>query len=170
MKNFLQSYMLLLLASAACYSAQAVVRRVDIDANGTNNGTSWANAFEDLQTALAAANSGDEIWVAEGIYKPTSTTNRNIAFEIPDGVDLYGGFNGTETQRNQRNWNMNTTVLSGAIGSLSDETDNSYDIVKIEDAPNGVLVDGFHIRKSHGPGAGAHSALYVDNSVADFRH
>ena len=41
---------------------------VDIDATLGGNGSSWATAFDDLQTALATATNGDELWVAEGIY------------------------------------------------------------------------------------------------------
>ena len=33
--------------------------------------SSWVNAC-DLQTALRVAEPGDEIWVQEGLYKPTS--------------------------------------------------------------------------------------------------
>lgn len=51
---------------------------MDVDANGANNGTSWTNAFEYLQDALATANAGDDIWVAAGVYKPTSTADRSI--------------------------------------------------------------------------------------------
>ena len=69
---------------------------VDKDATGSDNGTSWTNAYVDLQDALAAATNGDEIWVAQGVYKPTTTTDRDIAFVIPDGVSLYGGFSGSE--------------------------------------------------------------------------
>ena len=43
---------------------------VDDDATGTSNGSSWANAYNYLQDALAVATSGDEILVAQGIYKP----------------------------------------------------------------------------------------------------
>jgi probable HAF family extracellular repeat protein/parallel beta-helix repeat protein len=49
---------------------EPMVYYVDDDANGLNDGTSWINAFKDLQDAIAVAWSGDEIWVAEGIYKP----------------------------------------------------------------------------------------------------
>jgi len=41
---------------------------VDVHASGNNNGTSWKNAFNDLQDALA--DPGHEIRVAQGIYTP----------------------------------------------------------------------------------------------------
>ncbi len=57
---------------AACLSPSAMAKIVyaDDDATGTNNGSSWANAFAHLQNALAVAQSGDEIRVAQGRYRP----------------------------------------------------------------------------------------------------
>lgn len=78
---------------------------VNIQATGLNNGTSWQNAYTNLQSALSNANANSEIWVAQGIYKPTSDpTNREASFSLKNGLELYGGFVGTETQRSQRNW------------------------------------------------------------------
>lgn len=45
---------------------------VKADAIGINNGTSWANAYTDLQSALTTAASGDQVWVA-----PASITLRS---------------------------------------------------------------------------------------------
>lgn len=95
----------------------ASVIYVDCHATGSDNGTSWTNAYDDLQDALHAAISGDEIWVADGTYKPTSGTDRKISFEIPNGVKVYGGFAGSETQLSQRDWETKVTILSGDLSN-----------------------------------------------------
>ncbi|MBL7944381.1 MAG: hypothetical protein JNM00_16595, partial [Flavobacteriales bacterium] len=151
-------------------NAGAAVIYVDTDATGSNNGSSWNNAYTDLQSALAVAGSNDEIWVAAGVYKPTSGVDRDIAFEIPSGVELYGGFVGTETTRSQRNWGVNASILSGAIGS-GDATDNSRRIVLVENALQTVIVDGFHIRKAYNEDPGSEeSPIYVRESLVEIRH
>ncbi|MDX1531485.1 MAG: hypothetical protein R3362_08160, partial [Rhodothermales bacterium] len=51
--------------------AQPSVLYVDRDATGAADGSSWADAFPHLQAALAAAEPGDTLWIAEGTYRPT---------------------------------------------------------------------------------------------------
>ncbi len=80
--------------------AQGIIY-VDHTATGSNNGSNWENAFTDLQDALSAAVTGDEIWVADGVYKPGSP--RTNSFALKSGVALYGGFAGGETSRSIRN-------------------------------------------------------------------
>jgi hypothetical protein len=113
---------------------------------GTNNGTSWANAFTKLQPALAAAMPGDEIWVAQGTYLPTEDTNRDSSFSLPSGVRLYGGFGGTETDLDQRDWTGHPTILSGDIGVPGDSTDNSFTILYMDNPDSLTVLDGFRFR------------------------
>lgn len=119
---------------------------VDVDATGNNDGTSWADAFTDLQDALAASVDGYEIWVAEGTYYPTDDSDRDISFTMVDGVSLYGGFTGTETSLDERDWENNVTTMSGDIGTKDDNSDNTYQIVV---AANN-LIDGFTITAGNG--------------------
>ncbi len=88
---------------------------------GSGDGSSWGNAAM-LQAALSTATSGDEIWVATGVYTPG--VNAAATFTVTSGVQLYGGFAATETLRTQRNWLANPTVLSGDLGG-DDTTDAS---------------------------------------------
>ena len=111
----------------------------------TQNGISWATAFGNLQTALATAPANAEIWIAQGTYKPTTTTNQNISFNIPSGAMLFGGFVGTEVTQNQRDYMVNSTILSGEIGSVATVSDNSYHVITFIGASNSTILDGFTI-------------------------
>lgn len=124
---------------------------VDASVSGGNNdGTSWVNAFADLQDALALG-VGNEIWVADGTYHPTSGSDRTVTFNIPASVSMYGGFAGTETSRTERDPKTNIAVLSGDLGTLGDRVDNSYHVVKV--AAAGVIIDGVQIKDGFANGA-----------------
>ena len=130
---------------------------VNDDATGANNGTSWTNAFNSLQDALAAtANCPGvtQIWVATGTYKPTTGTDRTISFVMKNNLAIYGGFIGTETLLSERNWFLNITVLSGDIGTPGDNTDNSYHVIRNENINNTAILDGFRIFYGNANGTG----------------
>jgi predicted outer membrane repeat protein len=132
---------------------QTVIRYVKWDANGANNGTSWLDAYTDLQAALTVASSGDQIWVAAGTYKPTAGTDRTASFQLKNGVAIYGGFAGTETSRTFLNFETNVTVLSGDIGVAGDNSDNSYHVVVSSNTNEYARLDGFWITAGNANGA-----------------
>ncbi|MCC7466639.1 MAG: hypothetical protein IT261_10230 [Saprospiraceae bacterium] len=86
----------LLIASLFCSCLSVAQNRyyVDDSASGMNDGSSWSHAYPNLHAALTAAQPGDEIWVAQGVYYPASDANRDTFFNLPSGVRLIGGFFG----------------------------------------------------------------------------
>lgn len=132
---------------------QVNAKVIFVKAVANGNGTSWSNAFGDLQLALKAAKAGDEIWVASGVYTPTKSNDRMISFTIPSGIKMFGGFAGNETALQQRNIQANPTTLSGAIGTISEE-DNSYTVIYTRHASSETEVDGFIITNGHANGIG----------------
>jgi len=132
------------------FMAQSKTIFVSEKATGTKNGTTWANAYVGLQSALSAAKSGDEIWVAEGVYIPGNTSSS--IFELKSGVSLYGGFFGDEKSKNERDWRQYKTVLSGEIGDANLLTDNIEQILKADEANGTVHVDGFTVSKGYSTG------------------
>jgi len=163
--------------SAYIFSANPIY--VDKSATGgSNDGSSWTDAYTLLQPALDDAAFGDEIWVAKGTYYPTEETDgtttetRRYSFQMIDGVEIYGGFAGTETAITERsNYSYdgtNETILSGdfnnddvisgsgATLSISGNTENTYHIF---DHPSGytlsntAILDGFTLKGGNANGS-----------------
>ena len=133
--------LLLLIASA---SAESVIY-VDADANGMSDGSSWTDAYNYLQDALANASPASkpvEIRVAEGIYKPewapppppppppggllqtnwaeqvTAATaiDRRVSFWLINGVTVKGGYAGcSQPDPDAREIKLYETILSGDL-------------------------------------------------------
>lgn len=128
-----------------------IIRYVKPVASGNGSGTSWANASSNLQAMINASLNGDVIWVAAGTYKPTTTTDRNAAFSMKNGVGIYGGFLGMETLFLKRDWNANITILSGDIGTIGFNGDNSYNVIRNINSGlnNSAILNGFTIRDGY---------------------
>jgi hypothetical protein len=118
-------------------SVHGAILRVDGSVGSdSGDGTSWPDAYLYLQDAIAAAQSGDELWIREGIYLPDEgggQTNNNplASFRITSGIALYGGFSGTETLRTERDPELHGTTVSGDI----DRTDLDADGTGIAEPP-----------------------------------
>src|SRR5512141_1238627 len=118
---------------------------VDCDAAGENDGSSWKNAYSDLQSALGMATEGSEIWVAACVYKPTTGSDRSASFRLKNGVALYGGFAGNEDSLEQRDLVKNVTILSGDIGVTGEAHDNSYHVIVSAETDATTILDGFTV-------------------------
>jgi hypothetical protein len=137
---------------------------VNKTATGNNNGTSWTDAFTDLQDAIDVNCNNVDIWVAAGTYYPTaspdniSTNPRDKAFHLGTDMKIYGGFAGSETQLSARNAVANITILSGDfLGndvvtgggitlSITGNTENAYHVMLTADLTNAAVIDGFTIK------------------------
>ena len=149
---------------------------VYVDNTKTGNGNSWANAVTELADALVAAkysSSIQQIWVAKGTYYPKynasdsnslacDNTDRHNSFVLVDGVKVYGGFAGGETDTLQSNTVANPTILSGDIGVATVVTDNCVHII-IAAGLSSAGLNGFIVTKGY---AAATPAIVTANGYS----
>ena len=141
--------------------------RLYVTTNGTGDGSSWANATNDLNNALYISGqvyqsygTTPEIWVAEGTYY--GDTESAIAFDFEAGTKLYGGFAGTENSVEERNIQAHPTILDGQ-NSRAVLYQNSYS------ADESVIIDGFTIRNGNSSNAGGGAYLLRNFEVRNCR-
>lgn len=162
---------------------------VDASNTGTSDGLSWNTAWPNLADALALASLKcsrvSEIWVAGGTYKPDkdgagSTGDRSAAFRLRSGLSVIGGFRGKqrpgggETALAQRPpIGQYPAILSGDVGVVGSDADNSYNVVLAIDTDDSAVLDGFTIERGYQDGDGAgmlaqRSAVAVRNCTLRF--
>ncbi|MBI1224704.1 MAG: T9SS type A sorting domain-containing protein [Bacteroidetes bacterium] len=141
-------------------AAQMQAQTVYVAQNGTGNGTSWADAAGNLKAVLDNASANTQVWVKEGTYYPTTCSNcvfndRNQYFHLKNGVKLFGGFGGFETNISQRNIPAHPTFLSGDINQDGVLNDNSFTVIFSQNVSNLTVVDGFTISGGNADQGGA---------------
>jgi len=142
---------------------------VDVDAIGANTGYSWEDAFTSLHTALERTVATQEVWIASGVYKPEGcpkfhicASERYYHFGIYKDVDIFGGFAGTETSVDQRDLDLNMTILSGDVNDndtwndtqkkWENRSDNVFSILKArygDEVTKDTVLDGVIVVGGH---------------------
>ncbi|MBN2270940.1 MAG: right-handed parallel beta-helix repeat-containing protein [Sedimentisphaerales bacterium] len=128
----------LLVVLVGTLSSQGKVIYVDANAPGADDGTSWENAYNFLQDALADANSSEnpvEIRVAQGTYKPDQGSgvtpgDRAVSFQLKSGASILGGYAGNSgANPDERNVSEYQTVLSGDLAANDLAVANAADLL-----------------------------------------
>jgi hypothetical protein len=139
---------------AAVYTRKHHVKQ---DAQGNNTGENWLNAYMDLQEAIDAACPDDTIWVSAGTYVPTESPNndtlniRDRAFHWNQNLVILGGFSGTESQPDERDWETNETILSG---NLDTSIGNCHHIMITAQLNSTSVLDGFTFQNGQADSTG----------------
>ena len=99
-----------LLSSLAACAAMAAPVYLKAGATGANDGTSWTDAYADVDSAVTAALAGDGVvYAAGGLYTLTAP------FSISTSFSIYGGFAGESMDETPatRDTSAHPTVFSG---------------------------------------------------------
>lgn len=134
---------------------------VDTTVTASGDGRSWENAFHNIQQGIDAAYdrvqsegplTNCEVWVADGFYY-IYDDQQDDTVRLKRNVHVYGGFSGTETSIEQRNWIGNRSIISGDSGP-----DKQNHVHRVVTASDHSIIDGFTVTGSVGTG------VYIKNS------
>ncbi len=132
---------------------------VDSRAAGLETGLSWGNAFGDIDQALYAALQREapcQIWIAAGVYNPGPEPQD--CYELCQGVELFGGFGGSEQELAERNIKENQVYVTGFYNQ---EPANSIIIKAAENS----LLDGLYIHGARQFENETSAAVYANDLV-----
>jgi len=140
---------------AYCSTSTAAVFRVDADSTApVPDGQTWPTAYKTIQEGINAAvaagaspSNPAEVWVREGVY--TGVTSPVVT--LKPGVHVYGGFAGTETLREERDWDAHETIIDGE------------DIRRCVIGADAATLDGFTITRGDAQVARG-GGMYTTNS------
>ena len=149
-KRYLHIALTMLLSLIMQAAHAQLVRYVTTTGTYAGDGLSWATAKNNLQDAIndlhnhmvqAGITEGGCIYVAQGTYKPTESTEQMgggvlfTAFKLYGGISVYGGYAGTETgddllpenremkSATAKSWELKyETILSGNHSSSTPTT------------------------------------------------
>lgn len=148
---------------------------VDAAAAAGGDGSSWARAFDSLQDGLALADvqaGADDVYVMAGTYTPGNA--RSQAFDLPDDVRVFGGFeDASQSNPHQRTGSAAVTVLSGDLAgddgtAFGSRAENAFHVVTALDG-DGILLDRFTVTAGNANGSSTANwnigaGVYVDDT------
>ncbi len=126
----------------AAIATQPAVVYVKRNAVGANNGSSWVNAFTDLQAAFASCS--DTIKVAKGVY-PVSGSNPLANFRLSNHRVLMGGY---PDAGNPGNSEINTVLYPTQIDGQVSAGVKSCNIITSINNDSTCRMIGFEIMNS----------------------
>lgn len=164
----------------------SMILYVDVLATGGGTGVSWLNAHRYLQDALSVALWGDEIRVAQGVYRPDlgadqTIGDRKATFRLVNGVTIMGGFAGlSQGDPNKRDLSLYSTILSGDLANndiqvsdpyelLTEPTlgENSLHVIMVNECNETTVLDGLTITAGNANGTdnpdNRGGGLFLDN-------
>ena len=138
-------------------AASGMILRVDAQSSHpAPDGSDWDKAYPDIQSAVDnAPGNGAEIWVAKGIY---TASRLYTTVTLKKGISVFGGFEGVEVDREERNWEDNETVVDGE------------DLRRCVMADEACIIDGFTLRNGYSDMGGAMLGGSVRNCVLSDNH
>ena len=125
----------------SCVSPAVFVDKNNVSAN--EDGLTWASAFVSIQEAVDLAIAGQEVWVAKGTYLQAASLESIVVMK--DGVNVYGGFDGSESALASRSA-FSLSTLDGDFTGDGATNDDSCHIVIAANAK----MDGFVVKNGYG--------------------
>ncbi len=127
-------------SAAAVSAADGATKYVDGTVSSSGDGLSWPNAKKTIQEGVTIAAAGEEVHVADGVYKPAS---QGTSIKLKDQVSIQGGYIGNNglIDPDTRNVLLYVTYISGDISgndgaNFSNYGDNAYHVVLAAVADN----------------------------------
>ena len=129
-------------------------------AEGSEDGSTWEDAFTNLRQAFELAalfpdSKLKEIRIAKGEYKPSEQNNTEDYFLLSANTSYIGGFAGNETNLNDRNISANKTIISGDLGNgqFSHNLFGNFDGNIINSIGKNITFDGIEFTNANAASA-----------------
>lgn len=149
---------------------------VDANATGVNDGSSWTDAFTNVEDALALTNLNDAVWVAKGTY---TLVDKNTPIAVSTNeLDIIGGFAGTEMTLADRDLTAihttNATIFTGDINGddidgdfTSNKTDNAERLFELRTSNvtfDGIIFENIYDTSQSG-GVEENGVIFIPNNL-----